>query len=536
MPLLTALRTACFTGNPLAANQLVEQQVALWERWLLPITAENPIGDDPGYHDDFERIKEEINRLSGSDTGLICVLAERILTNMCKDVRVVTYYIWARLHQEGEHGLADGLGLLAGLLHRYHNNLLPSRPISRKSAIEWLAGQRVLDSLSLYPEVDSNEFSRIVALLSTIVDEFNTWDEACRPNLAPLLHALENRLTQSGGADSVVPQNIQSAESTPTKQTASGISSVAPIQSGRELLDQAKALANYLRHQPNGWLSGHRLMKSVRWDTLHQLPPQNQHGCTRLAPPRPDAKARLKRLYVQQNWSELTEQADRLFAEGVNHFWLDVQWYLYQALSKSPSPWDGWAEVIASDLKLFLLRLPGLENLAWEDGSPFADDVTLAWIKQHILEENVHALHPMPAQDADNDGNDSVFALEQEALTQADTDGVEVALSWLMSHPNTRTVRQKWLLQLVMARVAEQFARHDLALNLLRELDRSAEQMRLADWEPHFLFEVKARQLQLLRGKALRNTPDKADIHHQMSELLAQLTRLDPVRALVLYP
>ncbi|SQI38241.1 Uncharacterized protein conserved in bacteria [Providencia alcalifaciens] len=224
MPLLTALRTACFTGNPLAANQLVEQQVVLWERWLLPITAENPVGDDPGYDDDFERMKEEVNKLSGSDTELICALAENLLTNVCKDVRVITYYIWARLHREGETGLADGLGLLVGLLHRYHDELLPNRPNSRKSAIEWLAGQRVIDSLSLYPEVDSNEFARIVALLSAIVDEFSAWDEPNRPNLAPLLRALENRLAQSGGADSVVPQNIKSAEHTSTKQTSSGIS------------------------------------------------------------------------------------------------------------------------------------------------------------------------------------------------------------------------------------------------------------------------------------------------------------------------
>ncbi|EFB70432.1 type VI secretion system protein TssA [Providencia rustigianii] len=539
MPLLTALRTACFTGTPLAAPQLVEQQVSLWERWLLPITADTPVGEDPGYDDDFERMREEVNKLSGSDTELIGTLAENLLTNVCKDVRVVTYYIWARLHREGESGFADGLGLLAGLLNRYHDTLLPSRANSRKSAIEWLAGQRVLDSLSLYPEVDSNEFSRIVALLGSIIDEFSHWEEANRPNLSPLLRALENRLAQSGGADSVIPQNIKASEGVRSQQTSSpsaSLSPISPIQSGRELLDQAKVLASYLRNQPNGWLSGHRLMKSVRWDTLHQCPPQNQQGCTRLTPPRSDARAQLKRLYLQQNWLELTEQADRLFTEGVNHFWLDVQWYLYQALSKSPAPWDGWADVIASDLKQFLTRLPGLETLAWEDGTPFADEVTQAWIKQHILEDNLSSLHHMPTQGADDGDNASVLALEQEALTQADSDGIEAALAWLISHPSIQTVRQKWLLKLVMARVAEQFARHDLALNLLRELDNSAEQMHLADWEPHSLFEVKARQLQLLRSKAQRTPSDKTDLQHQMAELLAQLTQLDAVRALVLYP
>ncbi|MCS5933174.1 type VI secretion system ImpA family N-terminal domain-containing protein [Klebsiella pneumoniae subsp. pneumoniae] len=44
-----------------------------------------------------------------------------------KDIRIVTYYCWARLHQDGEAGLADGLELLAGLLQRYGMQLYPQR-------------------------------------------------------------------------------------------------------------------------------------------------------------------------------------------------------------------------------------------------------------------------------------------------------------------------------------------------------------------------------------------------------------------------
>ena len=285
MPLLTSLRTVCFAEDLEKAKQLEQQQIALWERWLLPITPDAPVGEDPGYNDDFEIMREEVNKLSGADTDLICTLAEKLLTTECKDLRVVTYYVWARLHKEGESGFADALGLMAGLVSRYQESLLPARPNSRKSAIEWLAGQRVLDSLSLYPEVDQQEFTRIIALLSALVNAFSTWDEASRPQLASLLKALEKRFAQSGGANSVVPQNIRSSDESRSAHTTTvnaSSSALAPVQSGRELLDQAKILATYLRNQPNGWLSGHRLMKAVRWDTLHQAPPQNQQGCTRL--------------------------------------------------------------------------------------------------------------------------------------------------------------------------------------------------------------------------------------------------------------
>jgi predicted component of type VI protein secretion system len=59
-------------------------------------------GEDPGYDDDFQRIREEVNKLSGIDTGLICTLAEKLLTTTAKDIRIATYYCWARLHQDGK--------------------------------------------------------------------------------------------------------------------------------------------------------------------------------------------------------------------------------------------------------------------------------------------------------------------------------------------------------------------------------------------------------------------------------------------------
>ncbi len=81
-------------------------------------------------------------RSSGVDTVLICQLAGQLLATT-KDIRIVTYYCWARLHQDGEAGLADGLELLAGLLQRYGMQLYPQRDRSRKAALEWLAGTRI---------------------------------------------------------------------------------------------------------------------------------------------------------------------------------------------------------------------------------------------------------------------------------------------------------------------------------------------------------------------------------------------------------
>lgn len=512
-------------------QQLMEQaqtQTALWQNWLLPISAANPGGDDPSYDDDFQRMREEVNKLSGAQTDLIIELAEKLLINTCKDVRVVTYYTWARLHQDGESGLADGLILLAGLMQQYGDTLHPLKANSHKAALEWLAGGRMLDSLARFPEVSRPDAQRIAGALMLLDQQFNQREESIRPGLGALYSALENRLAQSGGAQALVPQNI----STQTARYSADTPVLKSIASGRELLEQARVLAKYLADQPDGWLAAHHLMKSVRLDTVSQLPPPDGAGRTRLEPPKSDYRAQLKRLYLQQSWTELIELTDSLFVEGVNHFWLDVQWYLHQALMRAGSPWDKNAGIIISDLKMLLHRMPGLETLAFNDGMPFADDVTREWIAREVLQESDWQTEKVTAATAGAD--DDILLLESEALTLADSEGVETALAWLQARPGVISRRQRWLRQLLMARLTEQCGRNDLALHLLGELNATAHSLTLKQWEPELLFEVKARRLKLLRLKANRSESDKARLMPEMDLLLSGLVAIDPARAAVL--
>ena len=55
----------------------------------------------------------------------------------------------------------------------------------------------------------------------------------------------------------------------------------------------------------------------------------------------------------------------------------------------------------------------------------------------------------------------------------------------------------------------------------------------VTQWEPDLLFEVKARQLKLLRLRAHRYA-DKALLNRKMEILLGTLVTIDPVRAAVL--
>lgn len=255
-------------------------------------------------------------------------------------------------------------------------------------------------------------------------------------------------------------------------------------------------------------------------------------GRTRIAPPGPDRRASLKRLYLQQNWLSLLEQCDDMFARGASHLWLDLQWYIHHALLQTGK--ENYAAIIQYDLKGLLLRLPGLETLAFNDGTPFADEVTLSWIQQQVMECGERWAEEPSVTITAAPGDNDILSLEPEALQIADNEGTEVALTWLQARPSMQSDRSNWLLRLLMARVAEQTGKNDLALHLLAELDERATRLTLSQWEPELVFEVKARRLKLLRMKSAKTESDRVRLQPDMEHLLAGLIAIDAARAAVL--
>jgi len=501
-----------------------------WNTWLLPLSESAPVGEDPAYDDDFQQLREEINRLSGTDTSQIVGLAEKLLTTVCKDIRVATFCAWARLQGEGDSGLAEGLELLAGMLQRFGADLHPLRPSSRKSALVWLSGPKMLDSLARWPEADVLMTQRIAGAL-LLAESALLPEEVASSPFSGLSLALLTRLERSGGTPAPSPLSAGETVTNATASPQGGVSVSTRITNSRELLDQARLMAAWLREQPQGWLAGHHLMKAVRWAPVNQLPALDASGRTRLAVPKPEHRAQLKRLFLQQSWTELRALTDDLFMQGVNHLWLDVQWYVWQALVNTGND-SVLADIVRNDLLGLLRRLPGLESLTFSDGTPFADEVTLSWIQQQVLNEDSDMLVQQVTATSHTDND--ILALESEAQAMADSDGLDAALSWLQHRPGVVTDRDRWLMQLLMARLAEQYGKNALALHLLGELHTRSRDLTLRHWEPELLFEVKARKLKLLRLQAGRSETEKTRLQPDMEALLAGLVALDPVRAAVL--
>ena len=85
--------------------------------------------------------------------------------------------------------------------------------------------------------------------------------------------------------------------------------------------------------------------------------------------------------------------------------------------------------------------------------------MTLNWIQQSVLDTTGGWDNDTPSAPA-TAGNDDILALEPEAVALADSEGPDAALGWLQTRPGMITDRQRWLLRLLMGRIAEQYGKN----------------------------------------------------------------------------
>ncbi len=155
--------------------------------------------------------------------------------------------------------------------------------------MDMLATARMIDLLDARGAFASADLERAITVLDVIIGHTSTWPEAERPNLQALVTRFERR-----------DDALQSAEpsATPPIASASKLPPAGPIASKQALLDQVRTMVAWLRNEENGYLPAAWLVRTISWDTIHELPPADASGRTRVEPPRGELRQQFKRLVL----------------------------------------------------------------------------------------------------------------------------------------------------------------------------------------------------------------------------------------------
>ncbi|MCK4816076.1 type VI secretion system ImpA family N-terminal domain-containing protein, partial [bacterium] len=137
--------------NEIAENEIDEQELIAEvdriperiERLLIPLEGD-PVGEDPRYGDEFVLIKTEIDKLAFNDYNAVMTLAEEVLTNVGKDIRVAGYFMLANTYINGAKGLIEGLILYRHLLERFGDALYPTKESARNTSMLWLNNSKLV--------------------------------------------------------------------------------------------------------------------------------------------------------------------------------------------------------------------------------------------------------------------------------------------------------------------------------------------------------------------------------------------------------
>ena len=143
---------------------------------------------------------------------------------------------------------------------------------------------------------------------------------------------------------------------------------------------------------------------------------------------------------------------------------------------------------------LLLQRLPGLAQLRFHDGTPFADDVTRGWINTQVAR---HLQAPVPLRSAPDAPAAPWDKALHDVMPVLRKDGFKVAVRSLKQGMQTATGdRARFHWRLGLARLCLLAGKHDLAKVQLDHLDHELQHSGLQRWEPELAVEV----LQLLHG------------------------------------
>jgi type VI secretion system protein VasJ len=527
------------------------ERMAVSQAWLLAaIDGNNPAGVDVSYEPDFEWLKTEIGKLESvteSEPSWPDVRrsASDLIARKSKDLRVLSWLCLAKLKSEGWQGLAEALFVHDGVVKAFWETMYPDvkRVRARVSVIGWLLDQAIghVQSMEVQP-ADGDAVRACSEMLGELDRSLRekAGDAYAGPGrLASLLREKVASISEEGvvaraerepAADSVIrteapvaPEPASSSLAPLPAPTAEDPEQVVRA-SARAIVEAATAMRTSNPTMP--W--AYRLQRCAMWIAV-QEPPPSEKGRTRMRAPAQRERRRLGSLREREQWGELLTFAEETSTQYL--FWLDLHRHATLAMDRLGPEFTSAREAVGQETIRFVARVPTVADLAFSDGSPFAEPETKAWLE---TEARRWAGAPGPPDRAavGSGGDEEISSRVAEAreliLAGRVAEGVGAAHDVAVREPSGRA---RLRIRLAVARMALDGAKPDLARPLLEGLVHDIEHHDLEAWEPELCALVYASLLGAIRASG-RGTGGPMDAGGREQSVFDRLYRLDPRIAL----
>lgn len=518
-----------------------------------PISPDKPSGSDVRYDPAYDELQTEVDKLSSPAVAgtvnweKVCRFSTDILMNKSKDLLVASYLSVALIHTRRNDGFAVGLKVYQDLLERFWDDLYPqkARMRGRTRSIEWWlekteSALKQTKELSFPPEqlnIIKDSLNRLDSFLSEHLEN--------SPSLNPIKEYFSDlsqntdeateakpalQVVQEGKEDQTVtavasPQYYKHEEMDAPQKISSQHDAGKVLNEGLSKISEA---SYFLWQQDLATAQVYRLARTAAWYAVNELPPAT-NGQTRITPPSVQVKKLLLDLRNNGDAEALLKAAETRLPQFI--FWLDINRLTAEALARMGSRFDKAHDAVCEETAFLIHRLPGLEELSFSDGTPFATPDTKQWLKGIAFQgisQNMSTVTGTEAGDEENveiSINKNIGDMQTLVRKGKLIAAMETAQQKMRS---CNSHREKLLWRLALSRMLIDTSKSKLALPHLEQALKDIDKYWLEEYDPDLAMRgYKLAWLAFDSQSEPRFKERATDVLHQIGRLdMPEMVRL----------
>ncbi|GEK47863.1 type VI secretion system protein TssA [Halomonas pacifica] len=334
---------------------------------------------------DFAWLDEEMMKIGSLQHGEMDwagaeARAARLLAEAGKDLRVLGHLLHCLQHDASPRRFTLSLELLAGSLAAWWESAAPyAGPRGARARPKLFAQftQRAVKLAGGLRFTQAAQHDEALTALAALHDA-----AAARELPLGALEELQRELQRLAPGQSADQGEAAKPAGAGTAAPAAAPPPAAPearLEAGNERGNRQAllAMADFLNDQVPDEALGYRLRRHAVWGSIQSLPAARDDGRTELAPIAADRAADYREALARGGDAALWRRIETSLA--LSPYWLEGHRLSAGLAERLGHP--RCAEAIRDEAARFVARLPGLEALRFNDGSPFVDDDTRRWLQ-----------------------------------------------------------------------------------------------------------------------------------------------------------